>query len=214
MWVKYKNKYGTKVFLFSKQLCSASVPCKISFKNSDTSFLFDLEYQSHVQVCPDVADTSELQKSVKQSEVKLAFCVFNHVPQRHKTREGLDHSGKNKWRWNNSLYIHCLNCNATSKMFTFWGKCNHTCESTNIARTMWTPLSRGCMRMASLKSWNRMRGDCSRRLSSQNPANSGTFRKHKHDISYTPRICNCRVSLRLLDASPFPAGSRHNPDKV
>ncbi len=55
-----------------------------------------------------------------------------------------------------------------------------------MARTMWTPLSRGCMRMASLKSWNRISGNCSRMLSSQNPASSGTFHEHKHYRNYSP----------------------------
>lgn len=36
-------------------------------------------------MCRDVA-------LVKLSEMKLALCVPDHVPERHKTRQGLDHS--------------------------------------------------------------------------------------------------------------------------
>lgn len=54
-------------------------------------------------------------------------------------------------------------------------KPERACVSMNRARIKWTPLSRGWIRMAWLKSWNRIKGNCSRRLRSQKPASSGTF---------------------------------------
>lgn len=44
----------------------------------------------------DVGGKSQLKNSVKLSEMKLAFCVFDHVSEGHKSREGLDHSGMKK----------------------------------------------------------------------------------------------------------------------
>lgn len=70
------------------------------------------------------------------------------------------------------------------KKITIKTHSHHTCVRMKIARTIWTPLSRGCMRMASLKSWKRISGNCSKMLSNQNPANSGTFQRHKHGVNY------------------------------
>jgi len=47
-----------------------------------------------VCVCVCVAWTSELQNSVKLSEMKLSPRVSDHVPERQKTIEGLDHFRK------------------------------------------------------------------------------------------------------------------------
>lgn len=55
---------------------------------------------------------------------------------------------------------------------------HHTCVRMNMVRTMWTPLSNGWIRMASLSSWKRMRGSCRRMVSNQKPANSGTFKNN------------------------------------
>lgn len=41
-----------------------------------------------------MAETSEHPDSVKLSEMKLALCVSDHVPECHKTREGLDRPWK------------------------------------------------------------------------------------------------------------------------
>lgn len=124
--------------------------------------------------------------SVKLSEVKLAFGVSDHVPECHKTEEGLDHSGHtqkthvNKWQYQHEKYIYTLFRRKQYNYIGFEKQWDHTCVNMKMARTMWTPLSKGWMRRSSLRSWNRISGNCSRMLSSQNPANSGTFHRHRH----------------------------------
>lgn len=51
-----------------------------------------------------------------------------------------------------------------------------TCVNMNRARTIWIPLSKGCMRKASLNSWSSISTNW-RMVSNQNPANSGTFKQ-------------------------------------
>lgn len=85
----------------------------------------------------------------------------------------------------------------------------YTSAKINKASIIWTPLSRGWMRTASLKSWNRIRGNWSRRVRSQNPANSGTYLKIK-DVG----LCNHVDYIILYLYWPFLADFQRCPGRV
>lgn len=62
-----------------------------------SSFIISQALLSHKDiVCPDVSrfvEQLQLHISVKLSDMKLAFCVSDHVSECHETREGLDYWG-------------------------------------------------------------------------------------------------------------------------
>lgn len=86
MWIKYKNKY-VQTF-FSLVLNQGKEISHGQYVIHSITYCL-----GSVRMFQSVAGTSELQNSVKLPEMKLALCVSDHVPERHKTREGLDHSG-------------------------------------------------------------------------------------------------------------------------